>query len=505
MPSFSSLRTSSLSARQILIQRPLTRLSSTAPSSNPSSSSLPLLINTCNHGSDQQHVPASWFLLKWVSAIVSGSTLGILCWFSAPNFGFDSDFLRRSLAYADGSTARTDSDANAGWHRTRSLLRKLSLPERTDRLLFGDAFRRKVFFNYEKRIRLRSPPEKVFEYFASYRTPEGELLMKPADLMRAVVPVFPPSESKLVREGYLRGERSPGQLLCPPSDFFMLFDVNNDGLISFKEYIFFVTLLSIPESSFSVAFKMFDIDNNGEIDKEEFKKVMALMRSHNRQGAYCRGRQQTRLKCNDSVENGGLVEYFFGKDGKERLQLDRFIQFMRELDNEIIRLEFAHYDYKSRKSLSAKDFALSMVASADMNHLGRLLDRVEELNNDPSFREQRITFEEFKNFAELRKKLLPFSLALFSFGKANGLLTRADFQRAASHVCGVSLSDKVIDIVFGLFDTNRDGSLSSEEFLRVLHKRERDIAQPGEAGLFGFLSCCCRNCVDTLSLSRLLS
>lgn len=59
--------------------------------------------------------------------------------------------------------------------------------------------------------------------------------MTPADLMRATVPVFPPSESHLVRDGYLRGERSPGDLRCDHSDFFMLFDVNNDGLVSFKE------------------------------------------------------------------------------------------------------------------------------------------------------------------------------------------------------------------------------------------------------------------------------
>lgn len=76
---------------------------------------------------------------------------------------------------------------------------------------------------------------KVFEYFATHRTPEGELLMKPVDLMRAVVPVFPPSESNLVRNGYLQGERSPGQLFSPPSEFFMIFDVNGDGLISFGE------------------------------------------------------------------------------------------------------------------------------------------------------------------------------------------------------------------------------------------------------------------------------
>lgn len=59
--------------------------------------------------------------------------------------------------------------------------------------------------------------------------------MTPADLMRAVVPVFPPSESDNVREGNLRGERHPGDLRCAPSTFFMLFDTNNDGLISFPE------------------------------------------------------------------------------------------------------------------------------------------------------------------------------------------------------------------------------------------------------------------------------
>ena len=76
---------------------------------------------------------------------------------------------------------------------------------------------------------------KVFEYFASLRTPDGEVLMTAEDLMRAVVPVFPPSESHLVRDGYLKGERNPGELRCTSSDFFMLFDMNNDGLISFKE------------------------------------------------------------------------------------------------------------------------------------------------------------------------------------------------------------------------------------------------------------------------------
>lgn len=61
--------------------------------------------------------------------------------------------------------------------------------------------------------------------------------MTPADLMRAVVPVFPPSEATNVRAGYLKGEQVSGELHCAPSKFFMLFDTNNDGLISFPELV----------------------------------------------------------------------------------------------------------------------------------------------------------------------------------------------------------------------------------------------------------------------------
>ena len=72
-----------------------------------------------------------------------------------------------------------------------------------------------------------------------------------------------------------------------------------------------------------------------EIDKEEFKKVMALMRACNRQGAQHRGGLRFGLKARDSVENGGLVEFFFGEDGNTRLHLDKFIKFLRDLQNEV--------------------------------------------------------------------------------------------------------------------------------------------------------------------------
>ncbi|XP_057524348.1 calcium uptake protein, mitochondrial-like [Amaranthus tricolor] len=482
----------------------------------PSIQRLPLRYLSSVPGGDPQSSSSqlnykSW-VLKLVSGVVAGSSLGALFYPISPNHHVDDDlnvsspssssvfdYLKgRSLfAFADWSSAPAEAISSLD-----SSSRSLSF--NTSKFLFPDSFRRKVFFKYEKRIRLRSPPEKVFEYFASVQNSEGEVLMTPADLMRAVVPVFPPSESGLVRDGYLPGERCPGGLKCLPSEFFMLFDVDNDGLISFKEYIFFVTLLSIPESSFSIAFKMFDIDKNGEIDRDEFKKVMALMRDQNRQGStHCDGLRPG-IKLGGSVENGGLLEYFFGNDGEMHLHHDKFVWFLRKLHDEIVRLEFSHYDYRSQGSISAKDFALSMVASADIQHINKLLERVDELDNDPKLSCRRISQDEFCKFSELRTKLEPFALALFAYGKVNGLLTRTDFQRAASQVCGVSLTDNVVEVIFHVFDANRDGNLGADEFLRVLQKRERDIAQPIETGIFGFLSCC-RNCTSGGSLSRLFS
>ncbi|KAM7272533.1 hypothetical protein ACFE04_027196 [Oxalis oulophora] len=149
----------------------------------------------------------------------------------------------------------------------------------------------------------------------------------------------------------------------------------------------------------------------------------------------------------------------------------------------LLTLEFAHYDYKEQSSISAKDFALSIVAAADISHLRQLLKQVDTINIEPCLSDVRITLEEFKQFAELRDKLEPFSFALFDYKKVKGYLTRGDFQRATSQVCSVSISENVVEIIFHIFDSKKDGTLSADEFVRVLQNRHRDIAQHVKPGL----------------------
>ncbi|PNI75453.1 MICU1 isoform 4, partial [Pan troglodytes] len=51
------------------------------------------------------------------------------------------------------------------------------------------------------------------------------------------------------------------------------------GLISFSDYIFLTTVLSTPQRNFEIAFKMFDLNGDGEVDMEEFEQVQSIIRS----------------------------------------------------------------------------------------------------------------------------------------------------------------------------------------------------------------------------------
>lgn len=82
-------------------------------------------------------------------------------------------------------------------------------------------------------------------------------------------------------------------------------------------------------------------------------------------------------------------------------------------------------------------------------------------------------------------------------------LTLDNYSFSPGQVCGISIGGNVIDIIFHLFDADEDGSLSSDEFVRVLQSRERDGTQPARTGVTGFISCLL-NCATNCSTSKLI-
>lgn len=86
--------------------------------------------------------------------------------------------------------------------------------------------------SYENKIRFFSPPEKIFETFAHNKDADGKLVMSYADFFRALTP-YNYTELK---------DNKPYFEKFKP-DVLTVADANGDGVISFPEFLFFITIL----------------------------------------------------------------------------------------------------------------------------------------------------------------------------------------------------------------------------------------------------------------------
>jgi len=355
-------------------------------------------------------------------------------------------------------------------------------------------FRERKIVEYENRIRQYSTPDKVFRYFATYKVVDGdhnhEVMMTPQDFLRSISPgVMQPEGLGLdqymhVSVGDLEGLISQRLDLPPESIFYQL---GAGGLISFSDYIFLLTVLSTSRRHFQIAFKMFDLNGDGNVDAGEFEIVTNLMRSHSSTGA--RHRDHGNTGSTFKGINSGLNNYFFGEEKKGTLTVERFLLFQRALQKEILELEFRRKDLKDNNRISEKDFADLLIAYAGFNtkKKSKMLRRVRknyDEENSPG-----VSLLDYLNFYQVLYSINDIDTALTFYHIAGAPIERETMKHVARTVAHVDLSDHLIDVVFTLFDDNGDGKLSNKEFVSVMKQRAmRGLEKPKDMGISRILS-----------------
>ncbi|XP_040170678.1 calcium uptake protein 1 homolog, mitochondrial-like isoform X4 [Anopheles arabiensis] len=348
-------------------------------------------------------------------------------------------------------------------------------------------FRDRKIIEYENRIRQYSTPDKVFRYFATIH--DGvEVFMTPIDFLTSMTPGMKQPEG-LGLDQYKRYDaKSIEESVSTRLDLHLdsdsiFYKLGAYGLISFSDYIFLLTVLSTSRRHFEIAFRMFDLNGDGDVDSEEFEKVANLIRQQTSIGNRHRDHANTgnTFKVKKGV-NSALTTYFFGPKNDEKLTIEKFLDFQQQLQREILTLEFLRKNPDENGNISEADFAELLLAYAGYPQKKKVkkIKRVKKRFRDHG---SGISKEDYLNFFHFLNNINDVDTALTFYHIAGASIDQETLKHVARTVALVELSSHVIDVVFTIFDENMDGQLSNREFVAVMKNRLlRGLEKPKDTG-----------------------
>ncbi|XP_015799993.1 calcium uptake protein 1, mitochondrial [Nothobranchius furzeri] len=348
-------------------------------------------------------------------------------------------------------------------------------------------FRDRKVMEYENRIRAYSTPDKIFRYFATLKVinenGDAEVYMTPQDFIRSITPNEKQPENLGLDQFIVK--RYDGKKIAQEREKFadedsIFYTLGECGLISFSDYIFLTTVLSTPQRNFEIAFKMFDLNGDGEVDLEEFEQVQSIIRSQTSMGMRHRDRSTTGNTLKTAGCSSALTTYFFGEDLKGKLTISSFLEFQRKLQHDVLKLEFERNDPADGR-ITERQFGGMLLAYSGVQSrkLKQMQKGLKKMFKDA----QGITFVEVENFFTFLKNVNDVDTALSFYHMAGASIDKVTMKQVARTVAKVELSDHVCDVVFALFDCDGNGELSNKEFIAIMKQRlMRGLEKPKDMG-----------------------
>uniref|UniRef100_A0A671R155 Solute carrier family 25 member 13 n=1 Tax=Sinocyclocheilus anshuiensis TaxID=1608454 RepID=A0A671R155_9TELE len=178
----------------------------------------------------------------------------------------------------------------------------------------------------------RADPAELKSIFLKYASVEknGEHFMSPEDFVSKFLHTQTDIQLSKEATGLMAG----------------VVDQTKDGLISFKEFLAFESVLCAPDALFVVAFQLFDKTGNGIATFEDVKQVFGQTTIH----------QHIPFNWNSE-----FVQLHFGAGRKKHLNYGEFTQFLLEMQLEHARQAFMQRDKAKTGTITALDFRDLMV------------------------------------------------------------------------------------------------------------------------------------------------
>jgi len=310
---------------------------------------------------------------------------------------------------------------------------------------------------HENRVRMFSPKDKIFNYFASVQhvADKGKraMMMTPLDFYASITPdcTLHNGVGSGVYVDVTEAEMAAGEYAWGRSsvDNSLLNRIGELGLISYTDYCFLLSLLSTPKKYIETAFNVYDVTGSGNITIKEFAYVSTKMADKEGGfGTYSHIDQEKKINA-----PSGLLKYLFGKDGQKTVTKEDFCKLQDELLEEIIELEFMEYDRDNSGRISERDLGHFMLKSSKVppKKKVQLLNGVEKMW--PS-KGRGISYPSFRNLFLVLAAGGELERALFLLDVENIGVDLEEFRKVSSWVSQQDLSDHVANVIFALLGEN---------------------------------------------------
>jgi len=323
--------------------------------------------------------------------------------------------------------------------------------------------------NYDNRVRQYQTPDNVFSYFASLQLVnkfgKKTTMMSPMDFYSAITPdcVIHPGCGSGVYEQIQEQNLSKLLLDKSPLKESVLNEIGKQGLLSYSDFCFLLTLLATPPRFIDTAFNLFDVMGDDQVAAKEFAYVCTKM-AHKAGGF---GTYTDVDQAEVLGSNSGLLNYLFGKDRKNVLTRAGFKKLREDLLDEIVKLEFQQYDKDNSGRISEADFVRFLLKRTKIppKKRGELLKRVEKIW--PS-KGRGVSLPSFRNFFCVLAGGLELERGLFFLDVENIGIDLAEFRKVCSWVSNKELSDHIAEVVFIMLDDLGSGRIFKESVGPVL-------------------------------------
>ncbi|CAH8515980.1 unnamed protein product [Schistosoma turkestanicum] len=341
---------------------------------------------------------------------------------------------------------------------------------------FGSALSGVLYFtiNDYEHVKMKSvktdighcSPEEKFRTFASLQY-NGVLLMTPSDFLHSLVDNQIQGNMIASRDyEFIEKIMTKASKMKYGSRFFR--NLQNNGIITFSEYLFLLHMLTKSPSGYEIAFKMLDRDLNGSVDAREFMILNHIISESAADLPDADKASCDLLLPEDQAYNTTLMTHLFGYNKNNKLTFNEFKKFVQNFQTEALEVEFQQYS-SGKSTISSVDFAriLLRYTTVSTSEYDSFISRLE----NSALSNITISFAEFQKFFTFLNCLDDFALAVKMYTIAGKPISLPEFKRAVRACIGNELSSDVLTVLFALFDCDGDNCLSYNEFIHIMRER----------------------------------